>query len=433
MRKDPVDIVSATLEPTERCGVLDQVKKDLIIVLINRGASRREAAAYVKCHHTTIGRTAARDPAFAAKLSQTEMAGSLATNGMIRRAATEPKYWRAAAWMLERRNPEDYGKRSPNTYTCDQVVSLIASICSGAVKVVPADKIEEFYGYFDDSFDEIELKQGNHPAPRDAAAAANKTTPNSRDERPIPSASQNGRASNGQAASQNGHATDGRATNGTAPSTNGHRPPETPPAAEAAAVVPTPPVVTPEAASVRLPSEALSNGNGAGPLSADSAIEVDADESDSLADEYDGDTFTDDDLESDPGDDDSDDDDFIDDFTEEDWERYEELQDSQDRYVSAEQVPDPVERRAANRAVRLSLAAARLRSEMNPNLMHHPINRVVGSFGGDASRKPLPDMDLRLQPMARTSEESAKGRCMNDIDAAVSEALKTATVAATSP
>jgi hypothetical protein len=376
MRKDPVDIVAATLQPTERCGVLDETKKNLIIVLIGRGASRREAAGYVKCHHTTIGRTAARDPAFAAKLNQNEMAASLARNGMIHRAATDPKYWRAAAWMLERRNPEDYAKRSPNTYTADQVQSLLASVCTAALATVQPEKIAEFHSIFDDAFDEIDSKQTTHVAPRDAES----THLAPRDVQPL---------------------------NGAAPSRNGHHPPQAPPAAEAAAVAPEPPAAAPEAASLEWPSEPA--GEGVGNLSTE--------EETFANDEFD--------LDLDTGDDSDDDPDF-------DWDRYEALQDAECRYVTAEAVPDPEERIAANRAVRIALIAARLRGEAKPDLVHHPINRVAKSMSEDASRNQLLNKDLRQYPESRTTAETTQGRCTNGTETAVCEAIPAPAAAATS-
>ena len=37
--------------------------------------------------------------------------GEAALVGEIRRAASEPRHWTAAAWLLERRNPKAWGRR----------------------------------------------------------------------------------------------------------------------------------------------------------------------------------------------------------------------------------------------------------------------------------------------------------------------------------
>ena len=111
--KKVICTVLQSAKHTPRCSALDDDNKAMVTVLVGPGASRREAVSLVKCNYTTIGRTAARDPAFAAKLPQVEAAAHLAAGDMIRRAASDPKYWRAAAGMLERRNPEDYARRDP--------------------------------------------------------------------------------------------------------------------------------------------------------------------------------------------------------------------------------------------------------------------------------------------------------------------------------
>ena len=52
--------------------MLDESNRRTIIALITNGSSRRVAARYVGCAHTTITRTAARDPEFAAQLARAE-------------------------------------------------------------------------------------------------------------------------------------------------------------------------------------------------------------------------------------------------------------------------------------------------------------------------------------------------------------------------
>ena len=401
MRKDPIEIVSATLEATERCGTLDKVKKDLIICLINRGASRREAAAYVKCHHTTIGRAAARDAAFAAKLSQVEMAGSLATNGMIRRAATDPKYWRAAAWMLERRNPEDYAKRAPHTFTADQVVSLLASVCSAAVKTVQPEKVEEFYKFFDDAFDEVEAKAG--PADK-----VRKATDEEKEDKKKAEAT--------QTPAQNGHS-----PSGATPSRNGHHPPQAPPAAEVAALAPEPPA-PPAAASARRPSPALNDGaeTPSEELAAETFVDEDAATDGEFEDDFDQEFGTDDDAND--GEDDLD-------F---DWDRVDQLQDAECRYVSADVEPDPVKRVAADRLVRLELARQQLERESNRKSMHHPLDRLSNGLTKDSIRNTLSHIELHRQAKSCTSAEKAKGRCTNEAESEGCDAVPAAAAAAVS-
>jgi hypothetical protein len=399
--ENPVITVANSLEPTERCGVLDEAKKALIIVLVTQGASRREAAAFVKCHHTTIGRTAARDPKFAAKLSQVEMAASLASNGLIRRAADDPKYWRAAAWMLERRNPEDYAKRDPHTFTADQVVSLLASVCSAALPTVQPEKVEEFYKFFDDAFEEVEDKTGPAANVPKARRKKDKTD-----------------VERAQSAPQNGFA-----ANGATPSSNGHHPLQAPLAPEAVALTPEPPATPPDVASVGWPSEAV---DGTTPTPSCEAIGEAANHEVGTA-SYEENAELDDEFDEELGTDDDDDN-----FSDADWDRIEALHDVECRYVSAEEVPDPQERIEANRRVRLALIARRLSEESNRQPVHHPLHRLAGGLAEDTTRKALEDIDLRHNPMSRTTDEELKGRCTNGPETASSGAVPAANAAAAS-
>jgi len=184
---------SPSAEPKRRRRLLTELNKQAIVELVYRGASRREVAVIAHCSHTTIGREAARDPDFAAQLAKAEAGTSFEAISSIRKAAKEPRYWRAAAWILERRCPEEYARRDPVTFTVDQVVALLSRLYSDVLPIVPAEKAEEFEELFEDAMEEVEAKPGcavrkqdspeeedgqrTHLAPRDAHAAACETSP----------------------------------------------------------------------------------------------------------------------------------------------------------------------------------------------------------------------------------------------------------------
>jgi len=104
------------------------------------GCSRRVAAAYVGCSPTTIRNTAQRDPEFAERLRQAEHQAEIGYLRTIQKAGKEPKYWRAAAWALERKNPDDYVVRPPDVLTPDQVGRLLAECTQILVDEVPVEK-----------------------------------------------------------------------------------------------------------------------------------------------------------------------------------------------------------------------------------------------------------------------------------------------------
>ncbi len=88
--------------------VLDEDKRRTVIAMVANGSSRRMAAAYIGCAPSTITRTAARDPEFAAQLGRAECNVETEALALIRKAARNECHWRAAAWILERKNPIDF-------------------------------------------------------------------------------------------------------------------------------------------------------------------------------------------------------------------------------------------------------------------------------------------------------------------------------------
>lgn len=114
-------------EPGRR-PVLDEVKKKEIVAILSQGCSRRRAAEYVGCSHRTIRNTALRDPQFAEALARAEAQSEISCLTNVRKAAKKEQYWRAAAWVLERRYPEDYALRRPGTVTVEQMIDVLKQV-----------------------------------------------------------------------------------------------------------------------------------------------------------------------------------------------------------------------------------------------------------------------------------------------------------------
>src|SRR6516225_3919571 len=105
--------------------VLDVKKRTKICGLLSLGYSRNMAAEYVGCDPSTISRTAKRDEAFRSQLADAESETSIDALRLIRHTGSQERYWRAAAWVLERRHPDEYGRRAPNTFTGEQVMRIL--------------------------------------------------------------------------------------------------------------------------------------------------------------------------------------------------------------------------------------------------------------------------------------------------------------------
>jgi hypothetical protein len=128
--KEPQEDQAAILtQYVRRREVLDETKRLKIIAIVSNGSSRRTAARYVGCSPGTITRTAARHPEFGVQLARAEESLEIETLKSLRKAAEDPRYWRAAAWLLERQNPQDFALKI--TRPLDrQIAQLVAQIAA---------------------------------------------------------------------------------------------------------------------------------------------------------------------------------------------------------------------------------------------------------------------------------------------------------------
>jgi hypothetical protein len=147
--------IAAAYEPDPR-EVLDHTKKAEIAACIKLGGSRRLAAINVGCHHATIARTAERDHDFAKQLNEAESGVDMAALKRIQEASAENKNWRAAAWVLERRHPEEFGRKTPHTFSGDQVMALLAGIFNFTLPAVRKDKVNGFMREFNEALRDVE-------------------------------------------------------------------------------------------------------------------------------------------------------------------------------------------------------------------------------------------------------------------------------------
>jgi hypothetical protein len=130
--------------------VLDETKRRTIVALLMNGSSRRMAAGYVGCAPSTLTRTAARDAEFAAQLARAEGNAETEALRFLRKAARKERYWRAAAWLLERKNPDDFAPRKPDVLTKEQLQHILGTVADWVLQDLPEDKYEQMLRRFDD-------------------------------------------------------------------------------------------------------------------------------------------------------------------------------------------------------------------------------------------------------------------------------------------
>jgi hypothetical protein len=143
-------MTASTGEPPGRTPVLDLAKRQTIIAMLANGSSRRVAAAYVGCATSTITRTAARDPDFQAAIRRAEQNSEIRALRCLSRAAESERYWRAAAWLLERKNPEDFAARQPTIFTEEQVKQVFARLAIIVTEDMPEEKFDQLMAQMDE-------------------------------------------------------------------------------------------------------------------------------------------------------------------------------------------------------------------------------------------------------------------------------------------
>jgi hypothetical protein len=115
---------------------LDEGKKREVLAILTVGCSREAAARYVGCSPQTIRREIERDGQFAAEVARSEQQAEVYFVKSIRQAAQKEQYWRAAAWFLEHRRPEQFGKRSGDTVTRHQVNRILGQLAEIVIEEV---------------------------------------------------------------------------------------------------------------------------------------------------------------------------------------------------------------------------------------------------------------------------------------------------------
>lgn len=87
-------------------------RRDIIIEGVRTGLTYRLAAAGAGIHQDTITDWKAKHADFSERLLVAEAEAAQAAMDRIKTASKDD--WRAAAWILEHRHPEDYGKQVVN-------------------------------------------------------------------------------------------------------------------------------------------------------------------------------------------------------------------------------------------------------------------------------------------------------------------------------
>ena len=106
------------------CALTPQ-ERDEFLTLLSAGYSPTTAAQYIRRAAKTLQREIQSDSEFAEQVAKAREGSEIFYLSCIRRAAMKEQYWRAAAWVLERRLPNRYGCKKPETLTAEKVQQFL--------------------------------------------------------------------------------------------------------------------------------------------------------------------------------------------------------------------------------------------------------------------------------------------------------------------
>ena len=120
---------------------ISEIKQREILALLSVGCSRRTAARYVNCTQKAIDELARTNPDFAEKLRKAEANLEIESIKNMFNAAKQEKNWRASAWVLERKSPQEFLKKKPDVIPAglldtllNRIVTLLIEECPAAVQ-----------------------------------------------------------------------------------------------------------------------------------------------------------------------------------------------------------------------------------------------------------------------------------------------------------
>lgn len=108
----------------------------LVYETLEMGGSRADASARSGVSMDAINAESKRNPDFADGLRKAEADGKWHLIQKLRTGADADPKW--AAWMLERKWPDDWAKRKPDEVTPERLARMIVRLVTGLQAAIPA-------------------------------------------------------------------------------------------------------------------------------------------------------------------------------------------------------------------------------------------------------------------------------------------------------
>jgi tRNA-dihydrouridine synthase len=145
---------------------LDDVKRREVCALISAGCGIAHAARYVGTSAITVRREAMRNPEFYNQLRDAELAAQVVPLQTLKKAAQT--HWRAAAWYLERKHPNEFGRKDVERFSVEQVDAILADfyerIIAGFEDQEIVDRVNDIVGDYLSHY-KMEARAGLVPRP----------------------------------------------------------------------------------------------------------------------------------------------------------------------------------------------------------------------------------------------------------------------------
>ncbi|MBL9163816.1 MAG: hypothetical protein JNL18_13880 [Planctomycetaceae bacterium] len=118
--------------------VLTPERRRELVAYVSAGMRVEHAARYVGCSARTVRREADRNDQFRVDLAAAELAVRSDPEKLMGRAAGS--HWRAAAWMLERREPHRFGRRRADSCGPRELEEICTTIMEVALAAASDDR-----------------------------------------------------------------------------------------------------------------------------------------------------------------------------------------------------------------------------------------------------------------------------------------------------
>jgi len=121
------------------------VGEDAIKAVVSKlklGLTFGEACQLARVGESSVRRAMRSNEEFRQAIKEAATAGKAHLVGLVNDAANTT--WTAAAWMLERKWPQEFARRRPDAYTTEEFLLFASSLMDIARRLIPPERHEDY-------------------------------------------------------------------------------------------------------------------------------------------------------------------------------------------------------------------------------------------------------------------------------------------------